>query len=324
MILHPVLSDNTIASLHPSAITAAVCAEVIFANTSPFGPLSTGCERNMWRSENMSFHQKQLLCLNNTSWCMYVWIVWYGCVFCLYVMHLYVSSHRTASTTQMKHHQVLSSQSAVGKYHPKKTRRLRCVLFLHRGELLSRQAQCQMCSVLNERVRVIHIMDDDKIWQDVEGMLEHAWIREEAKVEALKKHKDNDCKDDLDGHHGDENDGILSENTRMQTNLLETIIGSPKICLQFQHLFSGSAPSCENSRQPGLPRQSVFHPQPHATDLLGSHRVDPLPRSGNHDWWITQGTDPSCTCFQIVHLIKSLYRSKLVENIVGTASSKEL
>ena len=92
MILHPVLSDNTITSLHPSAITAAVCAEVIFANTSPFGPLSTGCGQNMWR---FSWS-------NSCAWITPLDACLFGLFgtlggFCLCIMHLYVSSHRTAS-----------------------------------------------------------------------------------------------------------------------------------------------------------------------------------------------------------------------------------
>lgn len=142
MILHPVLSDNTITSLHPSAITAAVCAEVIFANTSPFWATF-----NRLRTKHVAeILLKQLLCLNNTSWCMSVWIVWYGCVFCLYVMHLYVSSH---GTTQMKHHQVLSSQSAAGKYHPKKHDGcgLFCFFIAESFSAARRNAKCALSSM---------------------------------------------------------------------------------------------------------------------------------------------------------------------------------
>lgn len=79
-------------------------------------------------------------------------VVRFACILCIYML----------AVTALLHKYYLPNPP-LARISLKTKRRLRCVLFLHRGELLSRQAQCQSCSVLNERVWVIHIVDDDEI-----------------------------------------------------------------------------------------------------------------------------------------------------------------
>ena len=84
----------------------------------------------------------------------------------------------------------------------------------------------------------------------------------------------------LDGHHGDENDGILSENTRMQTNLLVVSLDLPRFASSFKICFLVPHQAARIAASQGFPGK-----------VYSTHNPTPLTSLNLIPWILCQGEE---------------------------------